>query len=562
MGSVLSRLTRLCSLIMGVGLVAGCFGTGQKEPLAPPTSAVTVNHFAGTPISGPVPEIAQTQPASTEPATQASSQPATQSSTEPATEPANQPATQAATQSSTQPAIPTVLIPNAQEVTVKYYALEKMPENALEPLGAYAQLITASRGGMPVLPTTRLTLRGRFARLSAPQQIWDKLSQKAYLRQAQIGSGTGLLRPGQTVTFAIDDPQSILDTLAGESVHRRISVQVYRGEGKSEKNMTLGVILEDIAPPEDADDAQEKNADNDAPAAAVKSRPQQANKHGMIWPLRDVQPPTTRPASSHTQRELALIDVAAKKETQAFAVLLPFQFENSAINAVVAVVEIHAAGEIPVSLVSQANQDVNDAAQAMKLTQAPVDQAEHTNIRQAFAAMQNSATRRAALVYAAGQVDAALCTDFALVANDANLDALTKSIVSQVSLQPVPKDLGWQLDRVTFQFLSEMARKRRMQIELRAVLTTFAGEAGQHAPSLEELSRNMISRDDLNSRMVAENMIYLEDQTPSTRIRAYDWLKARKQAPDGYDPLGRRKDREAALEKASQQSGSTTGGQP
>jgi hypothetical protein len=40
----------------------------------------------------------------------------------------------------------------------------------------------------------------------------------------------------------------------------------------------------------------------------------------------------------------------------------------------------------------------------------------------------------------------------------------------------------------------------------------------------------------------------LEDSSPASRVRAFDWLTARGRAPAGYDPLGTPRQRRAALE--------------
>ena len=47
--------------------------------------------------------------------------------------------------------------------------------------------------------------------------------------------------------------------------------------------------------------------------------------------------------------------------------------------------------------------------------------------------------------------------------------------------------------------------------------------------------------------MIVENRIYLEDNSPASRVRAYDWLKARGAAPKGFDPLANPRDRREAL---------------
>ena len=86
--------------------------------------------------------------------------------------------------------------------------------------------------------------------------------------------------------------------------------------------------------------------------------------------------------------------------------------------------------------------------------------------------------------------------------------------------------------------------------ELRAVLTVYAGEPSRHAGSLDDIAHQATSRQDLENRLTAENLVFLTDSSPGSRVRAFDWLRARNLAPAGYDPLGPAKLRREALDKA------------
>ena len=86
--------------------------------------------------------------------------------------------------------------------------------------------------------------------------------------------------------------------------------------------------------------------------------------------------------------------------------------------------------------------------------------------------------------------------------------------------------------------------------ELKAVLTVYAGEPGRHGGSLDDIAKQATSRQDLENRLTAENLVFLTDASPSSRVRAFDWLKARGLAPAGYDPMGTGKQRRQALDKA------------
>ncbi|MCS7034766.1 MAG: hypothetical protein NZ561_12355, partial [Phycisphaerae bacterium] len=50
-------------------------------------------------------------------------------------------------------------------------------------------------------------------------------------------------------------------------------------------------------------------------------------------------------------------------------------------------------------------------------------------------------------------------------------------------------------------------------------------------------------------RLIAENLIYLSDNSPAAQVRAYDWLRSRGRAPDSFDPLADPRSRRTALEQ-------------
>jgi len=139
-----------------------------------------------------------------------------------------------------------------------------------------------------------------------------------------------------------------------------------------------------------------------------------------------------------------------------------------------------------------------------------------------------------------------------MVADNATLQQLSNQIIrstrgidmSQAAL------LGSLLDVTTMQWLAKQQAEGKLSDVLTGVLLEHTGEAGRHSSSLELVCKNLSSQADLRTRLIAENLIYLEDSSPASRVRAYDWLAARGQAPAGYDPLGPARQRRDALEKA------------
>jgi hypothetical protein len=180
--------------------------------------------------------------------------------------------------------------------------------------------------------------------------------------------------------------------------------------------------------------------------------------------------------------------------------------------------------------------------------------------------MSEPTSSRVAMVYLAGETGAELLGDTALVAPDPVLAELSTRIQKRLGDAPnamEPAELGWVLDVATIEELAALQSSEKMPRELAGVLARYAGEAARNAGSLDELAR-VRGRDQLRSRLIADNFTYLEDASPSARVRAYDWLKSRGRAPAKYDPLAPPRERAAALDAAitAAHTTTTTGGAP
>lgn len=83
---------------------------------------------------------------------------------------------------------------------------------------------------------------------------------------------------------------------------------------------------------------------------------------------------------------------------------------------------------------------------------------------------------------------------------------------------------------------------------LEGVLLRHAGEVGRYPRLVETLVMASVDHADFELRLIAENRAFLQDSNPAARVRAFDWLVARKQAPPGFGPLASAVERRAALE--------------
>lgn len=82
------------------------------------------------------------------------------------------------------------------------------------------------------------------------------------------------------------------------------------------------------------------------------------------------------------------------------------------------------------------------------------------------------------------------------------------------------------------------------------MLTIHAGEVGRHPATMQDVLKSAADQDSMIVRVTSENLLFLEDSSPASRVRAFEWLSTRGLAPAGYDPLGPARQRRAALERA------------
>lgn len=499
------RSIRGAILFVALFSSGGCGMFARKEPppfVAPRGVTTDLTHFAGSPLSGPT-----TRP------------------------------------------IASVAPDQALAVRVRFVLLEKMPA-AGTPLSGAARLIAADRLGTPVLPSNRLTRAARIIDLPEASQFERTVGAQAG-RTAAISEQRGALPRGVTATFEISDPSPLNPQLAAPGAAHRLELLVYRplpsaktkgapaSQPASGESIELAVVVEDLAPlPREVD--RTEDAGKETPPAPA-----------------DV-----------AQRELAIID-RPLTEHDAAAIVLPFRLADSSGQAVAVVIEISHDPGSPEHLaaLSRTIEDGRRSAErAAMLRNTLVGESDAgSGLNAALQQVGASDHRRAAVVYLAGRVGAKLCEDVALVADEATLATLAERVKAAATSKPpattspssvpgaVPplnsETVGWQLERVTFDLLAQLLGDNKLSPELESVLVVHTGEAGRHPSSLEEIRGSMATRNEYQRRLIDENLIYLEDSAPSARVRAFDWLTARKRAPAGYDPLGTPRDRRVAIEQ-------------
>ncbi len=107
---------------------------------------------------------------------------------------------------------------------------------------------------------------------------------------------------------------------------------------------------------------------------------------------------------------------------------------------------------------------------------------------------------------------------------------------------------AWLVDRAAIVAAAAAAGNSVLDRAAAASLSSRYGEVGRDPSALAALATASGSRDDFQKRLQAEHLVLLDDASPASRVRAYDWLAVRELAPPGYDPLADAKSRRAALD--------------
>ena len=488
-------------LIMAATAGGGCAGKKEPTPFTGPALESAAGHFVGTALSGPT-----------------GAKPS---------------------------AAPT--LSDVSAVTVTFVALERMPWSAGSPLGAQARLIVADRAGGPIIPSPLLTREVRIADLPAAVDPSTALgSSVSGVRMSTFATLAGIALPDLTATFAVIEPVDA-GVSAADQRRRRMEVGVRR-TGGNPGEIEYSLLVDDELPK--ASPAGESSAVADPEPTG-----------------RPVDAPATRPA---LRRELALFGrPAAADGVQSLAVIIPARFEST--QAIAAVVQVAPAPDDDptrqrlAEAIAQANEAAETASNRPRV--APLAIAEIPGFAVSVAALGRPEARRAALAFLASRAGAAICEDLALVGDDAALAAMAERVeknLSEFASAATVESFAWLLERTCLEMLAEQLDKGRLAPELEAVLTRNLGEAGRQTASIQEVVRVSGSLPALGSRVLAENMIFLEDASPSARVRAFDWLASRGRSPEGYDPLGAPRERRDALEKsrAAATAATVTGGKP
>lgn len=400
----------------------------------------------------------------------------------------------------------------ALRVDAKLLLLRNLPA-AGESLGARADLILAQRQAQPVLPSTNLTVGGRVLTESSAVSALQSMPAA----QAAVASATVTALPSGA-TYSI--------SVAPNAPYPQIQAFVSRPSDQPQSVELAVAVTDEVA-------VQVENDNVDPEAAATQPAPP---------PLKQVQ------------RELAMIRIRADQFP--VAMIVPASVSESPAKLVAIIVQISPGSDDPAhaAALARAREEIAAAAKAA-LTDSAVDPSQSIarEISSALSQAQSAQRRRSSIVFLATANAAHIAADVAMLADDALLERfvalLDQQSVAGQSMSPAQWSLA--LDLVALKSLGELQAAGKLPPEMQSLLAQHTGEVGRHAGTIDEIVAGVGSREELNARIQAENLIYLADHSPAARVRAFDWLLARGAAPEDFDPLADARARRTALERAS-----------
>jgi hypothetical protein len=444
--AVPSAVPRL-AVLLAIALAVGCAGPALPPPLEAPELLASLDHFQGTPLTGPILGEYEYEDYPAEIST----------------------------------------APADQSLALRFdvWVAAGLEDPGLEPLAAVSRLLTRPLSDKPLQATLTLASSGRAGTLSdAP------VSREAM----PLRSLSAALDPGMTSVLTLADALAPLDTLE-VMVHRR-------PDGEP-------VVVH-----------------------LVNRRLDEFGGQEQLWEqvMVDLQPPRDGPPLTFTRA----LPNGTGDVVVSLSVATPAAGDDDHRN----VVELAR---------SQAQtRRVQLAALLAAIESGSPDRA---GLLTVFEGLEDEENRRGALLYLASITGTSLTGDVALLGDATLIGRVCEDASGRLPEGAIPavSEAAWLLEQASLTVLVERVYTED-QPAMEAVLLRYAGEVGRNGPLLMGLMLESSGVADLASRIRDENILFLEDNAPSSRVRAFDWLLLRGEAPEGYRPFDERATRRAALE--------------
>jgi hypothetical protein len=423
-------------------------------------------------------------------------------------------------------------------VSVQYYPLERFPKDLLRPVTDHADLVVESGEGSLFLPAPRL-LQG--TRLEIGEQAVEALN--AFLKSDASGEFLdlvplpGVIATGTTARMRILNRQPRVLPHLTEPVREGVSVEVGQTVDGNSYLVALGLLR--VLEPE-------------PPLPTAGLGPEE---RGTSLSEREAA------TFEAVRREAVILTLPIPEEPVRIAALVPADFLATGGEALAIVITVTGAPpEDTEDGASHARKVADFEAERVRINEArehetigtPVERQIWTGLKSALAGLRNPEARRSALAYLGRTTEAWLAEDVALSASREALDLIVDRALEKIGTpdeKPDAAELGLELEQSAYEIAHEFLRSQEAPPGLEGIILRHTGEVGRHPAMLSEFVEKAASLADLRERLVAENIVFLEDSSPVSRVRAYDWLSENRRAPEGFDPLASRKERRAAMNR-------------
>jgi hypothetical protein len=432
-------------------------------------------------------------------------------------------------------------LPDASEfrrVSVRLIALARTDPEALEPLLDHATLVLRRNDETPFRPAPRLL---RTTRVAFGAQARDELL--ARMQEGDFGgfdpivSRVGVFAPGTTAMFefaAVDRPD-------GE----REGIRIALGGSSDGPSFRIALSIDRVVPPIPPLRSSTVATDEADPGALAEEMRRNRLEDESVAAL---------------VRETVVLEPPADSLPVALSILFTSPLPGEGGPSIIAIVEVeeapapgspdHEAHRMRVAMLREEQKDQAATAIGGRIL-SPIQKPVWSGIDSALAGLDEEDGRRNALAWIGRATKARITEDLALTVKDESIDLIAEAIVAAAAELPRPidpEDMGILCERVCGGLLLRYATRRDPPPGIDSILLRHTGEVGRHAAMLEETLAEAKSVAAFRERLVEENLLFLEDSSPATRVRAFDWLSLEGRAPDGYAPLDDRRKRRKALE--------------
>jgi hypothetical protein len=489
-----SRARTVLAALTAIALGACATSRVEPPPFVGPAVALETTHFPGTPLSGPV---------------------------------------------------PTADVPDALDaVAVRVVALETLPDDLLGLASVDTDLIVAPPDAETLLPAGRLSRNARYSHRPADRaELLSRLERGDLGRTVELGSARGAVGAGTTVRFAITATEERLHPERPEIVRPRLTVLVRGEEGSVAAGpIRLALVLDGLV------------AEEAAPAEAT----------ALVEDAGDAEPPA---APRRVVREETLVLGSEPGEDgHRITLVVPTPFDPAGGAAIAVLLDVSPpppdgapGADAHREAAERGRREIADAAaRARTERQHGVPPgAVWPGLGESLGTGEAPPPRRT-LAFLARTTGAPFTEDVALAAPADLIRTLGQGVfdaLRDAATWPEPDALAWLLERETYRRILAETLGEGASPSLEALLVRHLGEVGRHASLVEELIAGSDDRETFVAHVREENLIFLEDNAPAARLRAFDWLTLRGLAPEGYRPLAPRKERQRALREAIEQVG-------